>query len=54
MFIYDESHQNYGAPKITEQLCHEGEIIAEKMVRNHMRKLEIKAQYIKPYMVTTI
>lgn len=52
--IYDESHQNYGAPKITECLRKEGEKISEKTVGNYMRELGIKAQYIKPYTVTTI
>lgn len=52
--IYNDSHQNYGAPKITECLRKEGEIIAEKTVGNYMRELGIKAQYIKPYTITTI
>ncbi len=47
------SHQNYGAPKITECLKQEGERIADKTVGNYMRELGIKAQYIKPYTVTT-
>lgn len=51
--IYNESHQNYGAPKITEQLRKDGEEISEKTVGNYMRELGIKAQYIKPYTVTT-
>lgn len=52
--IYHESHQNYGAPKITECLRKEGERISEKTVGNYMRELGIKAQYIKPYTVTTV
>ena len=52
--IYHASHQNYGAPKITECLKKEGETIAEKTVGNYMRELGIKAQYVKPYTVTTI
>lgn len=52
--IYHDSHQNYGAPKITECLRKEGEIIAEKTVGNYMRELGIKAQYVKPYTITTI
>jgi len=52
--IYEESHQNYGAPKITEGLHQQGECIAEKTVGNYMREMGIKAQYIKPYTVTTI
>lgn len=34
--IYEESHQNYGAPKITECLRREGEKIAMKTVGNYM------------------
>lgn len=52
--IYNESHQNYGAPKITECLHKEGTAISEKTVGNYMRELGIKAQYIKPYTITTI
>lgn len=33
--IYDESHQNYGAPKITKKLKEEGETISEKTVGNY-------------------
>ena len=52
--IHHDSHQNYGAPKITECLRKEGEIISEKTVGNYMSEMGIKAQYIKPYTVTTI
>lgn len=52
--IYDESYQNYGAPKITQILQQSGECIAEKTVGNYMREMGIKAQYIRPYTVTTI
>ena len=51
--IYDDSHQNYGAPKITQLLVGKGESIAEKTVGNYMREMGIKAQYIKPYTITT-
>lgn len=52
--IYHESHQNYGAPKITECLRKDGEKIAEKTVGNYMKELRIKVQYVKPYTITTI
>ena len=52
--IHDDSYQNYGAPKIAQILKQSGEIIAEKTVGNYMREMGIKAQYIKPYTVTTI
>lgn len=41
--IYDESHQNYGAPKITKNLKEEGETISEKTVGNYMREMGLKA-----------
>lgn len=52
--IYDASHQNYGAPKITIELRKNGECVAEKTVGNYMRQMGIKAQWIKPYTQTTI
>lgn len=52
--IYDASHQNYGAPKITVELNKLGQRIAEKTVGNYMRQMGIKAQWIKPYIQTTI
>ncbi|MBB5337630.1 IS3 family transposase [Pectinatus brassicae] len=54
MDIYHESHQNYGAPKIAKSLQSTGEFIAERTVGQYMRELGIKAQYVKPYTVTTI
>jgi putative transposase len=51
--IYDQSHQNYGAPKIKEVLRSEGETISERTVGTYMRELGIKAQYVRPYTVTT-
>lgn len=51
--IYDTSHQNYGAPKITIELKKAGEKISEKTVGNYMRQMGIKAQWIKPYIQTT-
>ena len=52
--IYDKSHQNYGAPKITKQLNKDGEAIAERTVGIYMRQMGIKAQWIKPFTHTTI
>jgi Transposase and inactivated derivatives len=52
--IYNESHHNYGAPKITSILNKNGEIISEKTVGNYMREMGLKAQWIKPYTITTI
>ena len=52
--IYDESHQNYGAPKITRKLRESGVTISEKTVGNYMREMGLKAQWVKHYTVTTI
>lgn len=52
--IYNESHHNYGAPKITSILNKNWEIISEKTVGNYMREMGLKAQWIKPYTITTI
>ncbi|WP_368489022.1 IS3 family transposase [Clostridium sp. BJN0013] len=51
--IYDKLHQNYGAPKITKEIQKTGEKISERTVGKYMKELGIKAQYVKPYTVTT-
>lgn len=51
--IYDNSNQNYGAPKITKELHKTGELIAERTVGKYMREIGIKAQWIKPWTNTT-
>ena len=51
--IYDESHQNYGAPKIAQKLQEKGEIISEKTVGNYMREMGLRAQWVKPWIATT-
>ena len=51
--IYDKSYQNYGAPKITKELRKDGETISERTVGKYMRNIGIKAQYVKPYTLTT-
>ena len=52
--IYDESKQNYGAPKITRKLRQNGEIISERTVGKYMKEMGIKAQWVKPWTITTI
>jgi len=52
--IYDESHQNYGAPKITRELKKAGFHASEKTIGNYMRDMGIKAQWVKPFTHTTI
>lgn len=44
--IYYDSHQNYGASKITECLKKKGEVIDEKTVGNYMRELGIKVEMV--------
>ena len=52
--IYDESHQNYGAPKITSELRKVGEIISERTVGQYMRQMGLHAQWVKPWVPTTV
>ena len=51
--IYNDSKQNYGAPKITQELRKSVETIAERTVGKYMREMGIKAQWIKPWTTTT-
>ncbi len=51
--IHEESHEIYGAPKITVKLNQSGIKVSEKYVGNIMREMGIKAHYIKPYTLTT-
>jgi putative transposase len=52
--IYHESHQIYGAPKITSILQSRGHVISEKTVGLYMREEGIKAIWVRPYVRTTI
>lgn len=52
-YIYEDSKQNYGAPKITKVLQKEGETISERTVGKYMKEMGIKAQWIRPWTVTT-
>lgn len=51
--IYDGSHQNYGAPKITRELRRAGETVSERTVGGYMRQMGLRAQWVKPYVQTT-
>ena len=51
--IYDDSKQNYGAPKIAKKLRDSGEIISTRTVSKYMREMGIKAQWVKPWTTTT-
>lgn len=51
--IYNNSKQNYGAPKITNELRKTDKLIAERTVGKYMREMGIKAQWIKQCTTTT-
>ena len=51
--IYDQSKQNYGAPKIAEELRKEGTCIATRTVGKYMKEMGIRAQWVKPWIATT-
>ena len=51
--IYDDSKQNYGAPKITAELRKQGEVISGRTVGKYMKQMGIKAQWCKPWTTTT-
>jgi len=53
MDIYNDSKQNYGAPKITKELQKSGEIISERTVGKYMKEMGIRAQWVKPWTTTT-
>ena len=51
--IYNDSKQNYGAPKITQELRKTGKAISQRTVGKYMHEMGIKAQWIKPWTTTT-
>lgn len=51
--IYDDSKQNYGAPKITGELRKTGEVISERTVGTYMCQMGIRTQWSKPWTITT-
>lgn len=51
--IYNDSKQNYGAPKITKLLQKSGETISQRTVGKYMREMGIRAQWSKPWIATT-
>ena len=51
--IYDNSKQNYGAPKITQELRKSGKTIGQRTVSKYMREMGIRAQWTKPRTTTT-
>jgi len=51
--IYEHSKQNYGAPKITKELLKTGTAVSERTVGKYMKEMGLKAQWVKPWTVTT-
>ena len=51
--IYDGSKQNYGALKITRKLRQKGETISERTVGKYRKEMGIRAQWVRPWMITT-
>lgn len=51
--IYNDSKQNYGAPKIARILQNSGERISERTVGIYMKELGIRAQWTKHWIATT-
>lgn len=51
--IYDNSRQNYGAPKIAKELQKDGESVSERTVGKYMREMGLKAQRVHPKTTTT-
>ena len=45
--------KSYGAPKITQVLRKTGETISERTVGQYMKQMGIKAQWVKPWTITT-
>ena len=51
--IYDDSKQNYGAPKIAKKLRDSGKTISTRTVGKYMHEMGIWAQWVKPRTTTT-
>ena len=51
--IYNDSKQNYGAPKITKLLQKSGETISQRTVGKYIREMGIRAKWSKPWIATT-
>lgn len=51
--IYQQSHQIYGAPKITAVLHKNGELISERTTGKYMREMEIRALWVRHWTHTT-
>ena len=51
--IFDNSKQNYGAPKITVELRKTSEVISERTIGTYMRQMGIRSQWSKSWTNTT-
>lgn len=54
MYLYNDSYQTYGAPKICKQLRNRDILISERTVGKYMKEMNIKACWVRPYTATTI
>lgn len=52
--IYNKSFQNYGAPKITQELKKQNIRISQRTVSSYMQQMGIHAQWVKPWIATTL
>lgn len=52
--IYNKSFQNYGAPKITQELKKQNIRISQRTVSSYMQQMGIRAQWVKPWIATTV
>lgn len=50
---FTTTKQNYGTPQKAKKLKQSGEIISERTVGKYMKQMGIKAQWTKPYTITT-
>jgi transposase InsO family protein len=51
--LYEASHRNYGAPKITSLLRRGGRRISQRTVGKYMKEMGLRAQWVRPYITTT-
>lgn len=51
--VHEVSRRNYGSPRITDELCSQGEHCNEKRVARLMRRAGIRAKTVKKYRATT-
>lgn len=52
--IYNQSFQNYGAPKSTQELKKQNIRISQHTVGSYMQQMGIHAQWVKAWITTTV